>query len=599
MGKGTKKIISVLTHQWQLGGACGPEWVGPDRVRFRLWAPYGERLWIEFADRESLELMQEAEAPQFWSAETGGLKPGDRYRVKIVPSWNNCYHTEGAELIRRDPSARETDFDSSWCLLVDSSYNWHPFVPPAHNRLIIYQLHVGSFCSLDHDLPAFEKTAQRLDHIKALGFKCVHLMPVTEFGGIWGYNPRQLMAVHGKWGSCRHLKHLIDQAHCLGLAIILDVVLNHGSAKMNTLWNWDGYGPHKNGGIYFEGERDTPWGRRFAFHKREVREYLKAACRMWIEEYHVDGLRFDSVQNMPWHLLQEMTYEMRAHYPGCFLVAEITPENPAVINDAGFDSCWLHAAHFDSRKIMEGHGGGSDPHTRLNLLKSIIDMHPGFPRSASGINSILGSHDQCGDRHHGHEDGGIHRYYVARLGGRNNWHARAQVRMWYGVETMSRGLPMIFMGTETLQNEWWHVDERHCFNWALVDGKDIFASQMMCCVRDLNHLRLQSPALTSENIRFVHEDQDNTVLAWLRWDDSGEEVMLCVVNVSENDWSDYRYAVATGWGAGRRWQQVFNSQAAVYGGWDESGSLGELQSDDAGRIRVNMPKWSVAAYRMQ
>lgn len=120
--------------------------------------------------------------------------------------------------------------------------------------------------------------------------------------------------------------------------MLFDVVLNHGSSKRNALWNWDGFGKENCGGIYFEGEKDTPWGRRFAFHKPEVRDYLKECCRVWIEEYHCDGLRMDSVHNMPWWLLQELTREIKDAYPDQILIAEITPENPAVVSDAGFHS---------------------------------------------------------------------------------------------------------------------------------------------------------------------------------------------------------------------------------------------------------------------
>ncbi|HYA88691.1 MAG TPA: alpha amylase C-terminal domain-containing protein, partial [Nitrospirota bacterium] len=379
--------------------------------------------------------------------------------------------------------------------------------------------------------------------------------------------------------------------------VIIDLVLNHGAAKLNSLWNWDGYGPHNCGGIYFEGERDTPWGRRFAFHKQEVKEYLKAACRMWLEEYNVDGLRFDSVHNMPWNLLQEMTYDIRQHYPGKIMIAEITPDNSAVVTSAGFDSSWVHSAHFDSLKIMFGHEGGNHPVTRLNLLKSIVAMPHGFHNPCSGINSVLGSHDQCGDRHGGRQDGGCHRYYISRMGGRNNWHGRAQVRMWYALQTMGRGLPMIFMGTEILQDGWWHVDDEHRFCWRLVDEHDILAGQMSDCVRDANRLRLSDSAFSSGHIRFVHEDTRNTVLGWLRWSEGQGSVFLCVANLSEGEWLSNDYALNTGWGEGR-WQQVFNSQAAPYGGWDGSWSEGELPSDQEGKIRINLSKWSVSVYKL-
>ena len=591
-----------LNYKWPLEASCGPTWISSSKVRFRVWAPYGETVRIEFKKGTSAPLSREPNAPSFWSADVGPLKVGDRYRIVLTSCWNDCYENEGEELIRRDPYAREVDFDSAWCVLTDQNYTWSKFSCPAYNELVLYELHVGSFPPHQSGGKSpFELTAGSLSHIKDLGFNCIHLMPVTEFGGIWGYNPRQLLAVHGKWGTSLQLKQLIDRAHSLGLAVVIDVVLNHGSVKLNSLWNWDGYGPDNCGGIYFEGESDTLWGRRFAFHKWEVKEYLQAVCRMWIEEYNVDGLRFDSVHNMPWGLLQEITYEIRQYYPGKILIAEITPENPAVVTQAGFDSCWIHAAHFDSLKIMKGHSGGNDAQTRLSLLKSMINMHRGFPGSCSGVNSVLGSHDQCGDRHDGHQDGGCHRYYIARLGGRNNGHARAQVRMWYALQAVSRGLPMIFMGTETLQDYWWHVDEHHRFDWKLIEERDAFAGQMMNCVRDANMLRLKNRAFTSENIRFVHEDPKHTVLGWMRWSDNGApgNAYLCVVNVSENEWAGNGYAIRTDWGADRRWMQVFNSQAESYGGWDGAWTSGQLTSDCEGKIRINLPKWSLTVFRLQ
>jgi 1,4-alpha-glucan branching enzyme len=301
-----------------------------------------------------------------------------------------------------------------------------------------------------------------------------------------------------------------------------------------------------------------------------------------------------------------MAHEIKAHYPDKILIAEVTPENPAVITEAGFDSCWVHAAHFDALKIMRRDSGGETGHGRLSMLKALLDMHPGFPRSCSGVNSVLGSHDQCGDRHGGHEDGGNHRYYVARFGGRQHWHARAQTRMWYALQALGRGLPMIFMGSETLQDEWWHVDECHRFNWGLIERDDPFARQMMRCVTEVNALRLGSCALTSENIRFVHEDDKHTLLAWVRWADPGdprkpaeqEEVLLCVANISENQWENNGYAVHTGWGANRRWSPVFNSQAEAYGGWAGSGTQDKLCSDEAERLWISVPKWSMLVFKL-
>ncbi|PHJ25713.1 alpha catalytic domain-containing protein [Cystoisospora suis] len=198
------------------------------------------------------------------------------------------------------------------------------------------------------------------------------------------------------------------------------------------------------------------------------------AALSFIENYKVDGLRFDSVHNMPWDLLQEMTYVIRSKHPSVILIAEVTPENPQICKGAGFDSCWIHSAYYDAVKITRGQDGNY----HADMLKALIDIHRGFVKSHQCINSVLGSHDQAGNKQGGRTDGRAGRYFVDLFGGRNNWHSRSQCRMWYSLQAMSRGLPMLFMGTETHQDQWWNVDPPHMMDWHLVQTRDVLAQQM-------------------------------------------------------------------------------------------------------------------------
>mmetsp|Transcript_35715 Transcript_35715/g.102649 ORF Transcript_35715/g.102649 Transcript_35715/m.102649 type:complete len:405 (+) Transcript_35715:732-1946(+) len=340
------------------------------------------------------------------------------------------------------------------------------------------------------------------------------------------------------------------------------------------------------GGIYFEGGEDTPWGKKFAFHKREVREMIKASARMFIEEYNGDGLRFDSVHNMPWDLLQEITGDMRHRYPNKIKIAEVTPEHPSILHSAGFDCCWIHATYYDTVKIMRD----EEREHHIGKMMAMINGHGGFKTSHESCNSILGSHDQNGSKKGGQSDGRVGRYFVDLFGGRNNWHARAKCRMWYGLQAFSRGLPMIFMGTETHQGGWWDANPSQAFDWGLLE--DPMAKQMNALVKKANEVRLAHKALTTENegVNFTHKDGGHRVLGFVRGN------ILCVVNASDKQWEDKGYGVQTPF-AGKTVTHVFNSQAEEFGGWAGSWTSDQpIQVGGDGKVHCTIPKWSCLAF---
>jgi 1,4-alpha-glucan branching enzyme len=177
---------------------------------FRCWAPHAETVAVEIEhDGVSRTVSLNREDVAFFGADLGVVMDGSRYRLRLVPWHNDCYAKEGAELVRRDPYARETEFSSSWCIAVDRTARAVPrasFIPPAFNELVIYELHVGSFVPADAGVSAFSALRSLLAHVKEAGFNCVQLMPITEFGGLWGYNPRQLLSLHGPWGTVAEVR---------------------------------------------------------------------------------------------------------------------------------------------------------------------------------------------------------------------------------------------------------------------------------------------------------------------------------------------------------------------------------------------------------
>ncbi|CBZ55921.1 putative 1,4-alpha-glucan branching enzyme [Neospora caninum Liverpool] len=586
----TRELEEAETAQLlrEHGGKMGAVVLGDsdeELCLFRLWGPHVAQCWVQLNlpkkgdSPRRFEMQNEGKA--FWGTVLRGVPLGTPYEFVIHSNWNDCFAQEGHELHRRDPYARQTDFFSNTCYVTDASrFPWthlQTYNAPTWNKLIIYELHPGTFSPAVAGRTVFETLMDKLDYIQSLNFNAIEFMPVQEFGGEWGYNPRLLLSIHGKYGTPDQLRRLVDKCHEKGVAVIFDLVLNHGSSKLNSLWNWDGYGKDSSGGIYFEGGGDSGWGRKFSFHKREVRDMIIAAAFCFVEEFGADGLRLDSVHNMPWDLLQELTHAVRSKHPSKILIAEVTPENPQICNGAGFDSCWIHSTYYDAVKVTRGQDGNH----HVDMLRAMIDIH---------------RHDQAGNKQGGHTDGRAGRYFVNLFGGRNNWHSRAQCRMWYSLQAVSRGLPMMFMGTETHQDGWWDCAESHRMNWGLVDGQDSHAQEMMKLVAAANKLRLSFPSLTDDDslVRFPHLDYQNRVLGFVRGS------LLIVLNCSESQWENRDYEVLTEC-ANRSFKEIFNSQSAEFGGWEGSWSSRDrnLVSSAQARLAVNLPKWSVTVYELQ
>jgi maltooligosyltrehalose trehalohydrolase len=170
---------------------------------------------------------------------------------------------------------------------------------------IVYELHVGAFSTSG----TFAGVVDHLDHLVDLGVTHVELMPVVEFHGArgWGYDGVDLFSPHHVYGGPRGLRALVDACHARNLGVIVDVVYNHLGPTGNYL---DRFGP------YFTDEHKTPWGRAINLDARgsdEVRRFLLDNARMWLVDYHVDGLRLDAVHELfdssATHFLAQLAHE--------------------------------------------------------------------------------------------------------------------------------------------------------------------------------------------------------------------------------------------------------------------------------------------------
>jgi 1,4-alpha-glucan branching enzyme len=183
-------------------------------------------------------------------------------------------------------------------------YAWrHPFDPSSVSAPLIYEAHVGMAGEEPRLHTYREFAAQILPRIAAAGYNTVQLMAVQEhpYYGSFGYHVSSFFAPCSRFGTPEDLKFLIDTAHGLGLAVLLDVVHSHAVKNLaEGLNDFDGSG-HQ----YFHhgplGDHPAWDSKCFDYSRPEVRQFLLSNLRYWLEEFHFDGFRFDGVTSMLYH----------------------------------------------------------------------------------------------------------------------------------------------------------------------------------------------------------------------------------------------------------------------------------------------------------
>ncbi len=348
-----KKVDQV----WQGMGAIAHK----DGVAFRVWAPNAQSVFVkgDFNDWSDTAAPLAHEENGYWYASVESAKPGHEYKFVLVNG--------DRKLERIDPYARQVTNSTGNGVIYDaSSFDWqedHHELPP-HNELVIYEMHIGSFFTDADGKPGgFDDAMEKLEHLKRLGVNAIQIMPVAEFAGdySWGYNPAHIFAVESIYGGPDGFKMLIREAHQRNIAVILDVVYNHFGPSDLDLWQFDGWHENEKGGIYFYNDHraETPWGStRPDYGRAEVRRFIHDNARMWLEEYHVDGLRYDSTlyircidgneaNELPdgWSLMQQINGDLRERFPRCITIAEDLRNNPWITKPieaggAGFHAQW-------------------------------------------------------------------------------------------------------------------------------------------------------------------------------------------------------------------------------------------------------------------
>jgi maltooligosyltrehalose trehalohydrolase len=333
----------------------GAELLDEKRVHFRLWAPHCRRVELvarDQAGRNEVRLFElQAEGTGYFSLLTE-MEAGARYAFRL----------DGAPSPLPDPASRfQPNGPEGFSQIVDPrTYKWSddswPGLEPKGQ--VLYEMHIGTFTPAG----TWQAAAAELRELARAGMTVLEIMPVADFVGEfgWGYDGVCMFAPTRLYGAPDDFRQFVDQAHAAGLGVILDVVYNHFGNVGNTIprfaadYKSQRYKNEWGDAINFDGPNSGP-----------VRDFFRANVRYWIEEFHLDGLRFDAVptiqDNSEKHILSELTTAAReaAGSRRVLLVAENERQTawatrPVEKGGYGMDAAWNDDFHHAAMVRLTG-----------------------------------------------------------------------------------------------------------------------------------------------------------------------------------------------------------------------------------------------------
>jgi 1,4-alpha-glucan branching enzyme len=487
---------------------------------------------------------------------------------------------------------------------------WNPDkpVPRRVEDLVIYELHLGALAPDTDGAGTFADALALLPYLEELGVNAVELMPILEFNGTksWGYGSSHFLAIESSAGGRDALKHFVKACHQRGIAVLVDVVYNHHAANAaRAAWQYDSVAPSRNIYYWYQGREDrypdrtggyvdndsSGWAPRY-FDER-VRSMFVSSAAMLVDDFRVDGLRVDQTTSIHLYnrlhadgsplaeanifgrkLLRELCQTLKAIEPDVLLIAEdhsgwdpVT--EPAPTGGVGFDAAW----YVDFYHHLVGDKGEGPGYARL--LHTAAEEHVGplaMDRFAGALAATrrrkvvyVESHDEAGGAQ------GTHRTIVvavngAPLIGATRRVAEARCRLAGGLSMLSAGTPMFLMGEEI------GAQKRYTYNQFFNNKEDLVAlregtgASLFRFYQDIIRLRLATPSLRSRQLDIVHVDNSSRVIAFRRWDPSGD--YLIVGSLAEAHYNSPHYRLTHPSLGEDGWRECFNSNSNHYGGDD-------------------------------
>jgi 1,4-alpha-glucan branching enzyme len=502
-------------------------------------------------------------------------------------------------------------------------------VPERLDELVVYELHVDSLGLGRVPVGTLQDAVDLIPYLRDLGANAVELMPMSEFQDRagWGYSTSHYFAIEYSGGGRDKFKHFVRECHRNGIAVILDVVYNHYTFDAERAeFGYDSPRPENNIYYWYEGRADdyarpdggyvdngsSGWAPRW--WESMVRRMFTSSAAALLSEFHFDGFRVDLTQALHrdnvrhadgrpvpdanifgQKFLREWSNTLRLIRPNVFLIAEDHTGWRAVFQPTdegglGFDATWYadfyHHLNGDSQNDpsrarlirLAGYGGDEPLHMRW--------FGDTLVASADSRVVYVESHDEAGNA-----PGSMRTIVLAVNGapliGDTRRYAEARVHFAAGMTLTAPGIPMFFMGEEVGATSPVRYDDVLAGRETREDlpglragcGADLFRFYS-----DLIRLRLAHPALRSRNCELVHTNDDNRICAFRRRG-FGED--LVVIGSLNNRTFRDGYNFQDSRIADGQWREIFNSDAAAYGGSDlrNDGSI----ASTGGVLTVDVP----------
>jgi 1,4-alpha-glucan branching enzyme len=568
-------------------------------TRFLVWAPDAQEVCVigDFNQWKHGAFFLNSSDSGNWYGFIPGVKAGDHYKYSLKAR-------DGAMLEKADPYGffheqpphtasivwNVDDFqwnDDAW-MVKRRQTNW------LKSPLSTYEVHLASW-KRPWDGRKYhtyrELAVMLVEYVKEMGYTHIQLMPITEypFDGSWGYQSVGYFSPTSRFGTPDDFQYFVDYLHQHEVGVFIDWVPGHFPTDAHSLGRFDGTAlyEHADPRKGFHPDWNTYI---FNYGRFEVRNFLLSSARFWLDVYHIDGLRVDAVASMlyldysrshgEWipnqyggrenieavKFLQDMNVAIHAEFPGALTIAEESTSWPGVSRPVydgglGFTMKWDMGWMNDTLRYLAREPVHRQFHQNELSFRSLYQFTENFVLPLShdevvhGKNSLLSK--MPGDR----------------------WQQFANARLLYSYQFTASGKPLQFMGAEIGQWTEWNHDSQ--LDWELLKYDE--HSGLQRCIKDLNRLKREHRAFheldcNSAGFSWISADDGiNSIYSWVRFSEDRKEAILVVMNMTPVPRMEYTVGVPIE----GDWQEIFNSDARLYGGTDV-GNGGLVSTDPVG-----------------